>query len=212
MAAGDVDTSNNQSSATARGLLSSPIIGAFMDYTDDACMDRILYGPVVTNKSSVELRGKAAPNSIIAILIGLLRVGTTTSDANGDFSYTANLGQGLHRIRAEYANQVGAAQASIMSPRDPASGLPTGKVVIKVDPSLPFDPMSVCIVDSKGRSYALPTLGYSFGATQTGSWVRHGETYSISVDTSNGTLNQYFKVTFEDILVSSLLDEDGDGT
>ena len=212
IANGDVDISNNQSSATARGLLSSPIIGAFMDYTDDACMDRILYGPVVTNRSTVELRGKAAPNSIIAILIGLQQVGTTTSDVNGDFIYSANPGQGLHRIRAVYANQMGTAEASIMSPRDPASGLPTGKVVVKVDPALPFDPMSVCFVDSKSRSYALPTLGYSFGATQTGSWLRGGETYSISVDASSGNLNQYFKVTFEDVLVSSLLDRDGDGT
>ena len=211
-AAGDVDTSNNQSSATARGLLRSPIIGAFMDYTDDACMDRVLHGPVVTNRSTVELRGKAAPNSIIAILIGLFRIGTTTSDANGNFIYSADPGQGLHRISAEYANQVGAAGTSISSPRDPASGLPTGQVVIKVDPSLPFDPMSVCLVDSRGRSYAVPTLGYSFGASQTGSWLRSGEAYSISVDASSGNLNQYFKVTFEDILVSSLLDGDGDGT
>jgi len=208
---GDVDTSNNQSSATARGLLSSPIIGAFMDYTDDACMDRILHGPVVTNNSTVELRGKAEPNSIIAILIGLLKVAEVTSDANGNFIYSANLGQGLHRIHAEYANQVGAAAALIKSPRDAASGQATG-VMVKVDTSLPFDPMSTCFVDSKARSYALPILGYSFGATQTGSWLRSGETYKVSLNASSGNLNQYFKVTFEDILISSLLDEDGDGT
>ncbi|MFN8444395.1 MAG: DNRLRE domain-containing protein [Caldilineaceae bacterium] len=58
---GDVDASNNSATATARGLLSSPIIGGFMDYTDDACMDRILHGPIVTNKTSFELRGKAQP-------------------------------------------------------------------------------------------------------------------------------------------------------
>jgi plastocyanin len=209
---GDVDGGNNQASATARGLLSSPIVGAFMDYTDDACTDRVLYGPIVTNKSSVQLRGKAAPNSIIAILIGLQVVGTTTSDTNGNFLYTANLGQGLHRIHAEYADQVGAAGASIVSPRDMASGLPTGQVVIKVDPSLPFDPMSACFVDSKGRSFAVPVLGYSFGATQTGSWLRSGETYAISVNAGDGNLNRYYKVTFEDVIISSLLDADGDGT
>ena len=212
---GDVDTSNNEATATARGLLSSPMVGAFMDYTDDACMDRVLYGPVATNKSSIELRGKAAPNSIIAILIGLLRVATTTSDANGDFSYTISLPSGVHRIHAEYADQVGqagTAAVSINSPRDIASGLPTGQVVIKVDPTLPFDPMSTCFVDSKARSYAVPTLGYSFGATQTGSWLRSGETYAISVNADTGELNAYYKVTFEDVLISSLLDADGDGT
>ena len=211
---GDVDTTNNEASATARGLLSSPMVGAFMDYTDDACMDRVLYGPVATNKSSIELRGKAAPNRIIAILIGLQQFATVTSDAGGSFSYTITLPPGVHRIHAEYADQVGqfgATAVAINSPRDIASGLPTGQVVIKVDPTLPFDPMSTCFVDSKGRSYAVPTLGYSFGATQTGTWLRSGETYAISVNASGGDLNAYYKVTFEDVLISSLLDADGDG-
>jgi plastocyanin len=208
---GDVDASNNNASATARGLLSSPIIGAFMDYTDDSCMDRSLYGPVVTNKATVELRGKAAPNQIIAILIGLLRVATVTSDANGNFIYSTNPGQGVRWIHAEYANQVNAASTAIVSPRDVASGQATG-VILKSDPSLPFDPMSVCFVDSRNRSYALPTLGYSFGASQAGSWFRQGESYRISLNGQTGNLNQYFKVTFEDILISSLLDTDGDGT
>lgn len=200
---GDSDTSNNQSSATARGLLSSPIIGAFMDYTDDSCMDRIISGPAVTNRTSLQLRGQAAPNQIIAILIGLLKVAEVTSDAQGNFSYTANLGAGLHDISARYA--------SITSPRDSASGLPTRRLKLLVNPSLSFDPLSVCFVDSNARSYAVPTLGYSFGATQTGSWLRSGESYKVSLNASGGHLNQYFKVTFEDILISSLTDENGDG-
>ncbi|MEZ4870505.1 MAG: DNRLRE domain-containing protein [Caldilineaceae bacterium] len=202
--AGDVDTSNNESSATARGLLSSPIIGAFMDYTDDACVDHVISGQAATNRTSIALRGKAEPNQIIAILIGLQKVAEVTSDANGDFFYTANLGGGLYEISARYA--------SIVSPRDPASGLPTGKLKLLVNPALPFDPLSVCFVDSHDRAYAVPTLGYSFGATQTGSWLRSGETYKVSLNANKGNLNQYFKVTFEDVIISSLKDEDGDGT
>lgn len=200
---GDSDASNNQSSATARGLLSSPIIGAFMDYTDDSCMDRIISGPAVTNRTSLQLRGQGAPNQIIAILIGLLKVAEVTSDANGNFVYNANLAAGLHEISARYA--------SITSPRDSASGLPTGKLKLLVNPTLLFDPLSVCFVDSNGRSYALPILGYSFGATQTGTWFRSGESYKVSLNASSGNLNQYFKVTFEDIIISSLTDENGDG-
>jgi len=92
------------------------------------------------------------------------------------------------------------------------SGAPTGKVRLLVKPSLPYDPISTCFVDSKGRSYSLPTLGYSFGATQTGSWFRSGATYQVSVNTNGSNPNQYFKVTFEAILISSLTDDDGDGT
>lgn len=202
-ATGDADSSNNQSSATARNLLRSPIIGGFMDYTDDACMDRIISGPAVTNRTSLQLRGTAAPNQIIAILIGLLKVAEVTSDANGNFSYTANLGAGMHEISARYA--------SITSPRDMASGLPTGRLKLLVNPSLPFDPLSICFVDSNGRSYAVPTLGYSFGATQTGTWLRSGESYKVSLNATGGNLNRYFKVTFEDVLISSLTDENNDG-
>ena len=200
--AGDVDPSNNQSSTTLRGLLSSPIIGAFMDYTDDSCMDRIISGVAVTNRTTVELRGKGQPNQIIAILIGLRKVAEVTSDGVGNFRYTATLPEGLHTISAQ----------SITSPRDAASGLPTGKVRLLVKPSLPYDPMSTCFVASNGRSYSFPILGYSFGATQTGSWFRRGATYQVSVNTNGSDPNQYFKVTFEDILISSLTDDDHDGT
>jgi plastocyanin len=211
-AAGDVDSRNNEASATARSLPGAPLVGAFMDYTDDACTDRVLYGPVATNKSSVTLRGKAAPNSIIAILIGLQVLGTVTSDAGGSFTYLASLPPGVHRIHARYAGDLAGAGVAITSPRDLASGLPTGQVVIKVDPLLPFDPMSACFVDSQRRSYAMPTLGYSFGATQTGGWLRAGETYTVSIDAGTGDLNRYYQVTFEDVLLSSLADADGDGT
>lgn len=199
---GDTDTSNNQVSATARGLLSSPIIGAFMDYTDDACTDRIISGRAVTNQTTVELRGKGEPNQIIAILIGLLKVGEVTSDANGNFQYTATLTDGIHEISARNIN----------SPRDPASGQATGKLKLLVNSALAYDPMSSCFVDSNGRSYSLPTLGYSFGATQTGSWLRAGETYQVSVKGKVSDPNQSLRVTFNDVVISSLVDTDRDGT
>ncbi|HAJ37037.1 MAG TPA: hypothetical protein DCL15_15255 [Chloroflexi bacterium] len=206
---GDVDTSNNQSSAVARGLLSSPIIGAFMDYTDDAVMDRVITGRAATCRAEQTLHGRAEPNRIIAILIGLQQVATVTSDANGDFSYTVTLPNGLHRVSARYAQPgVNAAQVEIVSPRDVASGQATG---ILVDTSLPYDPMSVTFTDSQGRTIAMPTLGYSFGATQTGAFLRSGETYTVGVDSCGGALNQFYKITSEEILISSLTDPDGDG-
>ena len=207
---GDTDIANNHSSATIRKQRKTPTIGAFMDYTDDSCMDRVLPGPIATNQGALQLRGSAEPNSIIAILIGLLTAGTTTSDANGNFSFNVNLPAGRHLISARYSDSAGFASAldapEIQSPRDAASGLPT-----LVDPTLPFNPMSVCFVDRQGRSIAMPTLGYSFDASQAGSWLRSGETYTVSV-AGDGSRNQYFKATLEDLLVSNLRDDDGDGT
>jgi len=206
--AGDVDASNNQSSAVARGLLSSPIIGAFMDYTDDSLMDLVVTGLAATCRADQTLRGHAEPNRIIAILIGLVQVGTATSDANGDFSYAVTLPNGIHRVSARYAQANGARDTMIISPRDIASGQATG---LLVNNALPYDPMSVTFTDSQGRTVAVPILGYSFGATQTGTWLRSGETYTIGVDSCGSHPNQSFKVTFEDIIVSSLTDPNGDG-
>lgn len=206
-ATGDVDTGNNIGSATIRKQRMQPTVGGFMDYVDDACMDRVIGGPIVTNQSGLELRGKAEPNSIIAILIGLLKVGTTTSDANGNFSYTATLPDGRSFIHARYDTGVNAGvnAPEIISPRDMASGLP-----MFVGRNLPFNPMSACVVDSKGRSMALPSLGFVFHTVQ---WLYHlqpGETYTMSVE-GKPNANQSYAVTFEDVLISSLTDEDGDG-
>lgn len=218
MVTGDVDTSNNTSSATSRGLLSSPMGGAFMDYTDDSCMDHIVGGMAVTNRSTVQLRGKAEPNSIIAILIGLLKVATVNSDANGAFVYNATLGQGLHDIRFEYENQVQGASLAITSPRDPASGQATGKRMrLLVNSALPYDPMSVCFTDSNGKSIFMPTFGlashFNQAETLASSVLRlnPGESYKMSVYGNGSNVNSYFKVILEDLLVSSLVDQDGDG-
>lgn len=202
---GDVDTSNNSASKTVRGLLSSPMGGLFMDYTDDSCMDRVIMGPVVTNRSQQVLRGRAEPNSIIAILIGLVQVGAVTSDANGNFNHALTLPAGVHHIQMRYAGNAaarGAAAADIHRNWPPAS------VHVKVDPALPFNPMSMCMTDSQGRSLALPAFGLGFTYQKIES-LKPG-VYTITVQ-ADGNVNTRYDVTLGDIIVS-LTDSDGNGT
>ncbi|MBP8292050.1 MAG: hypothetical protein KAX65_04710, partial [Caldilineaceae bacterium] len=209
--AGDVNASNNQSSAVTESPARAPVIGAFMDYADDSLLDRVMAGGAATCRASQTFHGRAEPNRIIAILIGLVQVGTTTSDANGDFSFATTLPNGFHRISARYADAAvnAARSATIKSPRDSASGQATG---ILVNDALPFDPMSVTFTDSQGRTIAVPTLGYSFGATQTGTWLRSGETYTIGVDSCGGdAYRRKGETTLGDVVVSVLTDADGDG-
>jgi hypothetical protein len=75
-------------------------------------------------------------------------------------------------------------------------------VILKIDTSLPFDPMVPAL--SIATSVPCPQPGYSFSATQTGS-------YCAAAASLNVQPQSYFKVTFEDILVSST-DSDGNGT
>jgi hypothetical protein len=49
--------------------------------------------------------------------------------------------------------------------------------------------MSATFTDSQGRTIAVPTLGYSFGATQTGTFLRSGESYTVGVDSCGGNAN-----------------------
>ncbi len=147
-----------------------------------------------------------------------IKVGTANSDANGNFVYNANLGQGLHDISFEYENQVRGAGINISSPRDPASGQATGKRMrLLVNTGLPYDPMSVCFTDSNGRSIFMPTFGLmsQFNQAETLSSnvlrLKPGETYTMSVYGKGSNLNSSFKATFADVLLSSLTDLDGDG-
>ena len=93
-----------------------------------------------------------------------------------------------------------------MSPR----GQPTG--LIDVDPSLPFDPKSLTFTDSQGRMHPSADAGFRGAPVRPARLPsRAGETYEVGVNSCSNVPNQNFKVTFEDIIVSSLRDDDGDG-
>ncbi|MEZ4622469.1 MAG: GEVED domain-containing protein, partial [Caldilineaceae bacterium] len=116
--AGDVDTSNNQSNATARGLLSSPIIGLVVPRPDNAlCNNEVIEGIAVTNRSTSNCRDGGA-ESADCNCDGATELSTVTADPIGNYNFTATLSEGLHNLSANYIN----------SPRDPASGLPTGRL------------------------------------------------------------------------------------
>jgi hypothetical protein len=193
----DSDSSNNSASLTLETPRRAPIIAAVTG-------DGNTWGQRETTcRSSVTLVGRGEPNSIIAVLIGLLKAKTVTTDADGAFRIElGGLPTGRSHIQVQYDG--------ILSPRDPASGQASG-LWLDVDPSLPFDPISLSFTDSKGRSYHPPTLGWASVGTNFGAALRAGETYQIGVNSCASDPSQSFSIIFEDILVSSLYDDDGDG-
>lgn len=205
---GDIDPTNNEASAMLPGLLSSPLIGAFMDYADDALADALISGRAVTCQSQPTLAGQAAPNSMVEIMSGSALLGTAQTDASGRFVFSADLEEGLHRIWARYPASVGSAAAGVA----PLLGEESiWYLLLKVDPSLPIDPLSLTFTDSQGRTVRPVTLGYSFGVTQTGTMLRSGETYKVGIDRCGNDPNQAMQIIFHDLLISNLLDEGGTG-
>lgn len=99
-----------------------------------------------------------------------------------------------------------------MSPRDASSGLATG-VVIDVNPELPIDPLSLSFTDSNGNEFVIDTLGYSWGASQTGSFsfMRNGQSYEVGVDSCGTAPSRQLSIKLTDVIISSLHDDDNDG-
>jgi hypothetical protein len=131
LATGDVDA--EQQPAQRRSCLGCSVRpSSALSWTTLTTPWRIasITGRAATCRAEQTLRGRAEPNRIIAILIGLVQVGTVTSDAAGNFSYNVTLPNGCHRVSARYAQPgVSAAQLEIVSPRDAASGQATGILV-----------------------------------------------------------------------------------
>ncbi|MCL4858250.1 MAG: DNRLRE domain-containing protein [Caldilineaceae bacterium] len=205
---GDIDSTNNEASETLPGLLSSPLIGVLMDYADDTLADVLISGRAVTCRTQPTLAGQAAPDSTVEIMSDSALLGAAQADTSGRFVFSADLGEGLHRIWVRYPAPVEGATAGVA----PLLGEePIYYLLLKVDPSLPIDPLSLTFTDSQGRTLRPVTLGYSFGVTQTGTMLRSGETYTVGIDRCGNDPNVMMQWVFEDIYISNLLDKAGNG-
>lgn len=201
---GDLDLSNNSVTTTLTPTRPSPIIAILIGLIADP------WGTAETTcRTTVDFVGQGAPGESVNIFLDGQPAGSALLDEEGIFYFQlTDLSAGRHRVTARYTDG-SPLRPEIQSPRDVASGQATG--LIDVNPSLPIDPKSLTFTDSQGRKYHPPTLGYSFGATQTGSWLKAGETYEVGVNSCSNAPNQSIKVTFEDILIGRLRDDDGDG-
>lgn len=200
--AGDLDPSNNQATTMITPTQPSPIIAILI-----GLLTQPWSGADTTSRTTVDFAGMGTPGQTVEVLLDDAPAGTALIEPEGIFYFQlSNLAPGRHRVGARYSSAT-----HIKSPRDVASGQATG--LINVDPTLPFDPLSLTFTDSHGRITHPRTLGLADGTSNTlmFSELTSGETYELGVNSTVNVPNQNFKVTFEDILISSLRDDDGDG-
>ncbi len=188
--AGDLDLSNNQSTAIVTPTRPAPIIGILIGLLTDPWG-----GAETTSRDTVNLAGLGTPGQTAEILLDGDPVGSSLIEPDGIFTFQlTNLTPGQHRFGARYG-----AITHIKSPRDSASGLATG--LINVNPTLPFDPMSLTFTDSQGRKYHPPTLNIADGTSNTDLVLANSEwrdVYDARERAHRNVPNQAFKVTFED--------------
>jgi plastocyanin len=199
---GDVDLSNNQAMTTVTTTPPAPTIAARV--ADDQGWGRA----ETSCRSDIELGILGIPGQAVTIFVDGQAVDTALLGEEPVYYPLQNLSQGPHHIEAYYSAWL-TAVPNLLSPRDAASGLATG-VIINVDPSLPIDPLSLSFTDSQGHSYHPPTLGWSWGATQTGTFLKAGETYKVGLDSCSDELNQRVEMIIA-VLIGLLRDDDGDG-
>jgi plastocyanin len=196
--AGDVDPSNNDASAQAQRTPAPPVIGVIPGIVDAA--DYTVWRAATTSRTDPLLGGRAEPGSTVQILVDGKAAGTTTADAAGRFSFRATLADGLHRIAARYPAEAQAARLGNFEIQD---------FRMRVNSGLPYDPVTLTFTDDEGHVYSPNMGGGLLGLVA-------GRKYTMGVNASSGT--PYLKVTFEDILISSVIggpveltDPDGDG-
>ncbi|CAG0927934.1 hypothetical protein TFLX_00709 [Thermoflexales bacterium] len=198
---GDLDLSNNQATEAVRSVLPAPLVGARVGNAD-------AWGLAdSTCRTTVDFAGLGTPGQTVELLLDDQPIGNALIDSEGLFYFQLqNLGRGLHHVAARYST--GTNRSEIISPRDQASGQATGK--LQVDPSLPIDPLSLTFTDSQGHILHPATLGWSFGESQTGLFLKNGETYQVGVESCSNEPNQRIQLIIA-ILIGLLRDDDGDG-
>jgi plastocyanin len=203
---GDLDLSNNSITTTITPTRPSPIIAILIGLLTDP------WGTAETTcRTTVNFVGRGTPGESVNLFLDGLPAGSALIEPEGIFYFQlSNLSAGRHRVTARYSSGSNL-RPEIVSPRDAASGLPTG--LIDVNPSLPFDPKSLTFTDSQGRIIHPRTLGISDGTSNTlmFSELTSGETYEVGVNSCSNEPNQNLTIILENTMISGLRDDDGDG-
>ncbi len=153
-----------------------------------------------TCTGTITITGKAQSSSAVAIYVGDTQLGSTTTDANGDWSFAVNLEEGFHVIQAETRDANG----------NPKRSKP---VLLKVDPSLTWDPISLKFIGPGGNVRHHPRH-WSGWFDEWGWYVRlaPSTTYTVSVRVCCADLTAAVTLTVPGSGVVTLTDPDSDRT
>ncbi|MCB0110936.1 MAG: carboxypeptidase regulatory-like domain-containing protein, partial [Caldilineaceae bacterium] len=197
--AGDINLRNNRAS-TALILPRGPLrLAAGVEG------DNLPRKADTTCRDELQLQGRGEPFADVDIYVNDVNNVRIQPDADGRITdlRVTNLPTGRSQIWLNYTGTT--ARPGQVPPRQ--------AVRLVVDDSLPVDPISLLLIDSQGRQFHPNTLGWTNGGDQIDQWpLQEGETYTIQIDVCVGDPNLRMRYELENVFVSSLYDDDGDGT
>jgi Carboxypeptidase regulatory-like domain/Domain of unknown function DUF11 len=184
-AANDANTANNQASAEVRLGLPAPRITR--------------PGNGTTSHTHVTIAGRSVPGSSVSVFDESASIdGTSLTDAQGRWQAAFDLRAGRHSITA---------QATLGNQQSPRS-VP---LFLIVDPTLPYDPLSMRLTGPQGRSYRPMN---ERGRTDDGGWrvyLKINTSYEFAVESSCTELGAQFQLKIGDDAPVDLADPDSDG-
>ncbi|GAB4116315.1 MAG: hypothetical protein OHK0050_22220 [Roseiflexaceae bacterium] len=185
----DTDLGNNSASTTiARPV---PATSIFLLAGNETLWSR----GDTTCRSDVTVVGASTPDQLFELFID----GTSQFAAiSSDVVWSApliGLSDGVHELMVE---PVG------------TSGLESS-VQLKVDTSLPIDPISLTFTDTQGRVFHPSTIDWGTQAMRVPAAIIPGEPYTVEIDSCIEDLNQSIDIVLGNGTLLTFTDPDGDG-
>jgi plastocyanin len=183
-ASNDANTANNQAAAQVRPRLPAPRITG--------------PGSGTTCRPEVTLSGRAVPGAEVRVLITDMVSTTVTANERGFWSTDLVLEPGQHQITA--VAQLGGQTSP-----------PARPITLNVDPTLPYDPLSLRFTDERGHSFRPYDTR---GNTDDGAWrlhLRPNTTYTVEVRSCCTAPDTQMRLTLNETTEIELSDPDADG-
>jgi plastocyanin len=182
-ASNDPNIANNQATAQVRPGLPAPLI------TEP--------GSGTTCRSAVTLSGRAVPGAEVRVQMTDVMISAVTADDQGFWQADLVLEPGQHQLTA-------------VAQLDGQTSPPAQSITLNVDPTLPYDPLSLRFTDERGHSFRPYNTR---GRTSNDNWgmhVRPNTTYTVEVRSCCTAPDTQMKLTLNGTTDTELSDPDAD--
>ncbi|HAJ34918.1 MAG TPA: hypothetical protein DCL15_04385, partial [Chloroflexi bacterium] len=180
----DVNSENNQATATVELKLAPPII--------------VEPGNGTTCDGEIDIRGRALPNATVDLYLDGALLATVTADASGRWSYTTTVADGDHELYA--VAHLGGLTSE-----------PSRTVYFTVDSTLIWSPLSLRFTNELGWSHRPVDAEGRTDATGWSLRLRPGSTYTVAVKLCCAAPDAGVQLVISDTQVVEMSDPDGDG-
>jgi plastocyanin len=183
---GDVDPTHNQATAVLTMPLRAPLI--------------TFPRPGTTCTGTLTVTGRAGAGLFVDLYVDGALTATVGADAFGHWSHVLHLADGTYTLHA-----IAKTSGGVMSP-------PSHPVMVIVDTSLTWNPLSLLFVDEDGHTIYPRDMAGRMDENGWGVFLRRDTTFTATVDLCCSDPNAQVTLELPNLGLLTMLDPDGDRT